>query len=143
MILLAIIGSLIICFNINYGIHKDLEAWPFCCHPTFDTLAALTRQQLTVQAFDANGENIALGQPRLRFGVRWVGVCGSAFKKKTTAEKSKYLAALWDFWDREDNSAQKARTVRFYNETLTTIPEHRSENPIARQLNGELAIHQR
>ena len=118
-------------------------SWPLAAYPTFAGLAGPEAHTLEIVMLSATGEVIPLNEQILHQKMspeRFVGLVNHILSVNDEAQRRIRLQALWRLWVRHNVSLQQARAVQFYDVTLVTIPERRSENPVHRELLFELKL---
>jgi len=137
------IGSLLLLGNLIVGAGEVHFAWPLAAYPSFAGLTGPATHALEIVVLNAAGEVIPLNDQTLRekmSPVRFLGLVGPILSTNDDTQRRIRLQALWRLWVANDTSLQQARAVQFYDVTLVTIPERRSENPVRRELLCELSL---
>jgi predicted DCC family thiol-disulfide oxidoreductase YuxK len=139
----TVIGSLLLLGNIIVGAGDIHFSWPLAAYPSFAGLAGPEAHALEVAVLNATGDVIPLNDQTMRQKMapeRFLGLVGPILSANDDTQRRIRLQALWRLWVHNDASLQQAHAVRFYDVTLITIPERRSENPIRRELLFELPL---
>ncbi|WP_392530682.1 DCC1-like thiol-disulfide oxidoreductase family protein [Nostoc sp. C117] len=141
---LSVVASLLLIGNILFGFVEKRSGWPFSCYPTFSEILGPQVESLEVVPVDTTGLPLTsdLKEFKTKMGSeRFRGLAGNIFHhSKNRTEKEQRLSGLWKAISRNDSSAQQIKSVEFYDTTLWTDPEKRSQNPAARSLIYELKL---
>jgi hypothetical protein len=133
---IIVVGTALLLSNIALGIGRFSEGWPLACYPLFDSRATGVRQVLTVMVENHNGESLELDRKSLsRYFPpdRERGLEESLLRVTDPARRKVRLKALWQLWLQNHPELRTARSVRFYHDTISTIPgEPRA--PLRREL---------
>ena len=124
----AVMGSLLVYVAILSAVGK-VQTWPIACYPTFEDLDKPEVNVLTLDAEDPTGEVTELRAIQRttfkRFAPeRLMGLQNRLVGIADRAERAQRLQAFWQLWIREDPSLANTKTVRFYRDTVSSIPGH-------------------
>ncbi|MFN6499278.1 MAG: DCC1-like thiol-disulfide oxidoreductase family protein [Nostoc sp. DedQUE01] len=141
---LTVIASLLLIGNILLGLVEKRGGWPLACYPTFSEI--LGPQVQTLEVVPVNAIGVPVSYKLLDFkkkmgSERFKGLAANILhRSKNTIEKEQKLSALWRAISRSAPNIEQAKSVQFYNTTLWTDPEKRSENPANRSLIYQLKL---
>ena len=129
----TVVGVCLLAGNAYFGVRGQSAAWPLACYPTFrQVITAPEFSTLRVAVVDDAGAQQFLDdrpmEQRATTG-RWNNLVGSILSPQDEAARRKRLAALWRMWLTQDPGLVKARAVRFYKVTRSTLPE-RGADPV-------------
>jgi hypothetical protein len=133
---IIVVGTVLLLVNVSFGVLHISEAWPFACYPAFDFRANDLRQVLTVSVETPNGVIIELdrtGLSRYLPPERERGLEEALLRIKDPARRLLRFKAFWQLWRQNHPELRDARTVRFYHDTLSTIPGS-AARPLQREL---------
>ncbi|HEY6046621.1 MAG TPA: DCC1-like thiol-disulfide oxidoreductase family protein [Pyrinomonadaceae bacterium] len=122
----AAMGALLVYVATLSAVGK-VQTWPFACYPTFEDLDKPEVSVLTIDAEDPKGEVTELRAiQRTTLGrfapERLMGLQNRLVGITDQAERAERLQAFWRLWIREDPSFANTTTVRFYRDTVSSIP---------------------
>jgi hypothetical protein len=145
IIAVYVIGTLLLIVNILFGMKKITEGWPFACYPLFSGIAKPTFKALKMVPLSSTGEPISYNNEQKlvkKFSsARFVALSKHILKSQNDPQQlESRLKALWQWWIQNEPTLQQAVSVRFYEETLTVIPERKAENPLQQKLLFELNL---
>ena len=144
IVAIYLIGTLLLIVNALFGMKKITQGWPFACYPAFSGIAKPTIQTLKTVPLSSTGEPISYNEQKLvkRFSVsRFFPLSQHILKSQNDPQHlQSRLKALWQWWTQNEPTLQQAVSVRFYEETLTVIPERKAENPLQQKLLFELNL---
>jgi Vitamin K-dependent gamma-carboxylase len=129
------VGSILLLTNIGFGMARISEAWPFACFPAFDFRAADVRHVLTLAVEKQNGEVVELDRTALSPSFppdRERGLEESILRVADPARQLIRLRAFWQLWRQNHPELRDARTVTFYYDTFSTIPDS-APRPLERE----------
>ncbi len=139
---MIVVGTVLLAMNIGLGLGRISEAWPFACYPTFAFRATAQRPVLALAAGTENGSTTKLKWNELSpyFAPDHArGLQESLLRIKDFRALRPRLEALWKLWRRDHPELRDTRSVSFYKETLSTIPEQSHLNPLRRELIATLS----
>ena len=139
----AWVGILLVSVNLWFGFRNVMKAWPFACYPTFARIARPEVTSLTMVALDASGNAIPFNESLLKQELsseRWRGMTRTILSTKDDERRARRLNAFWRMWVTHEPGFQRATTVRFYQDTVSTVPEQRGKNPLKRELLLDVAL---
>ncbi|MBD2740341.1 DCC1-like thiol-disulfide oxidoreductase family protein [Coleofasciculus sp. FACHB-1120] len=138
------IGVFLALVNSLFGTQEATTSWPFACYPTFANNIGVKARVTRVVALSSTGETISLNEDAVKqkFSTgRYMGLMRHTLKVEKNPEKLRSrLQAIWLLLVQQDPNLQRAVSVRFYKDTLSTIPERQRENPLKRELLYELKL---
>ena len=141
------VGTLLIAVNVVFGVRGVISGWPFACYPTFSWIQGPEQNTLEIAGVTTAGAIVplVLGDATLRFTpVKfWWLVRQILWWSKDEQQRTNRLAALWQVLVRMDSSYASFGTVRFYEATLSTVPEEWARNPVRRTLIYEMQVSQK
>jgi len=137
----AALGGLLIAGSVATGTGALGLEWPVALYPTFAVLQTPTSTQLTIRVEEESGVERPVD---LRTLNSWTAEAFQTMRLQALVDriletpdpelKAMRLTALWSALSPMDPSLQKVRLVRFFRDTVTTVPERRDENPLSRDL---------
>jgi predicted DCC family thiol-disulfide oxidoreductase YuxK len=132
----AVMGALLVYVAILCAVGK-VQTWPFAGYPTFEDLDKPEVTILTIDTEDRKGEVTELrpinGANLKHFAPeRLMGLQNRLVGVNDQAERAERLQAFWQLWIRENPSFANTKVVRFYRDTVSSIPE--DEQLIKREL---------
>jgi len=136
-------GVILLCGNLLCGIAEMESSWPFTCYPTFARMRGPQITSLTMVALSSAGEIVPLKERPVKRKLnagRFYALTHHIFQTSDPGELRTRVAAFWQLWQHEELKPQHADVIRFYKDTLLTIPERQHENPIRRELFFELKL---
>ncbi len=133
----TVVGGLLVYLAILSAVAK-LQSWPFAAYPSFEdidkpevqvlTMAAQRRDGLTIEIRPIKQSLVELPADRL------MGLQHSILSVSDPGERSSRLRAFWRLWIQENPSLKQTTAVKFYRDTLSSIPEGQNHNLIKREL---------
>lgn len=139
---IVLVGAVLFLIETCLGLSHISEAWPFASYPAFDFRASAQRQVLTLAVETENGQFMELKRTTLNGHLpsdRERGLEESLLCVKEPALRNLRLRAFWQLWVENHPELRHARSVRFYEDTLTTLPEQQ-ERRLRRELLLTLAL---
>jgi predicted DCC family thiol-disulfide oxidoreductase YuxK len=139
------VGYLIVLMAVLSAIGK-LQSWPIAAYPSFEDLDPPEVRVLTIATRNSEGEASEL-RPIERHTLkemsseRLMALQYRLILSGDKDERTRQLAAFWDLWRREDPELRQHIAVRFYNDTISTLPHHRYRSPIRREVVAEPQFH--
>jgi hypothetical protein len=94
-------------------------------------------------ALSSTGEIVPLKERPVKRKLdagRFYALTHRIFQTSDPGELRTRVAAFWKLWQHEELKPQHVDVIRFYKDTLLTIPERQHENPIRRELFFELKL---
>ena len=144
IIAVSLIATLLFVVNALFGIKKITQAWPFACYPLFSQIAKPTIKTLKMLPLNSKGEPIFYGEQKLAqqmTPVRFFALGRRILKIQDDPQLlQSRLEGLWQLWIQNQPTLQEAVCVRFYEETWSTLPERKAENPLQQKLLFELDL---
>jgi Vitamin K-dependent gamma-carboxylase len=137
LLLVSGVGCVLLFTNIAFGLERISEAWPFACYPLFDSRASGVRQVLTLGLETENGTSIELDRTTLsRYFPpdRERGLEEALLRVKDPARRRARLKAFWQLWLQNHPELRTVRLVRFFHDTMSTIPGQLHRAPLRREL---------
>ena len=135
---IACVGYLIVCVAVLSAIGK-VQSWPIAAYPSFEDLDPPEVRVLTIATRNGDGEASEL-RPierqtlREMRSERLMALQYRLISGGDEAERTRRLAAFWDLWRREDPALRNHIAVRFYTDTISTLPHDRYRSPLRREL---------
>jgi predicted DCC family thiol-disulfide oxidoreductase YuxK len=136
----AALGGLLIAGTLATGTCLLDLSWPVALYPTFAALAGPTTLRLVINVEDGDGVERPVDLRTLNKRtdeafqpMRLAALVDKILKTPDPELKALRLNALWGSLAPMDPSLRHVRTVRFFRDTVTTVPERRAENPLSRQ----------
>lgn len=115
-----------------------ISSWPFAAYPTFASYAPTEVPVMTIEAAFPDGTSrrvSLLERERLAATPERVwGLQGHALRIVDRQRQNDVLKAIWHVLARDDPSLRFAREIRFFRSVHSTLPEHRNNPPIEREL---------
>ena len=137
----AALGGLLIAGTLATGTRLLDLSWPVALYPTFAAIPGSTTLRLVISVEDGEGVERAVDLRTLNKRtdeafqpMRLAALVDKILKTPDPELKAQRLNALWGSLSPMDPSLQHVRIVRFFRDTVTTVPERRDENPLSRQL---------
>ncbi len=140
-----LVGALIIAGNLVYGALGISDSWPLTCYPKFHRrLVRATLPVLQVAVFDEAGNEYGIpsnwlhpeGRTQRVWSLQW-SLMGSHETARAAPER---FAAYWmRYGESRSRIAGRFTRVRFYRDTISTVPEDR-ERVLRRQLLHEMTL---
>jgi predicted DCC family thiol-disulfide oxidoreductase YuxK len=140
--LIWVAGVFLIIVNSILGLRGVISAWPFACYPTFAWIQGPQNEILEMRLEMATGEIVSADlhdivdrftEPKFWWLVRQI-----LWWSTDANVKEQRLRALWNVYKRESPVPPDVVAVRFYQSTITTVPEERGRNPLQRRLAYEM-----
>jgi len=135
----AALGGFLIAGTLATGTHVLALSWPVALYPTFAALQGPTATQLAIRVEDESGLERPVDLRTLNSRtdeafqpMRLQALVDRILETTDPELKARRLTALWDALSPMDPSLQRVRVVRFFRDTVTTVPERRDENPLSR-----------
>ena len=121
-----------------------VNSWPFAGYPTFEDLDKPEVSLITMSAETATGtieinpfaEQVGQQMPPDRL----MALLGKISSVDDEAERRLRLQALWKLWSRDRPDLQRVNAVRFYRDTLSSLPEKQNDNLLQREFLYELRL---
>ena len=135
---ITIVGSLLVYLAVLSAVAK-LQSWPLAAYPSFEDIDKPEVQVLTMTAGKPDGAIIEIRPIELDGLVelpaeRLMGLQNSLLNVVDESERSRRLQAFWRLWIEENPSLNTTTVVKFYRDTLSSLPEEQSHNLIKREL---------
>jgi len=133
-----IVGMIILCFNFFFGAFHIESSWPFSCYPTFADLVSNPEiDTLSIVVKDENGKQIPIDTKKITKLHGHTRMRHLIVKLLSDKDRVK-LQALWDVIVANEPRVNQVASVRFYKDTISSIPERLDKAPIKRELLLEL-----
>ena len=138
----GVVGSVLVYVAILSAVGK-LQTWPMAGYPTFEDLDPPEVSVLTMVVDDQNGNRSEI-RPVMRASLkqlspeRLMGLQNRLLGIANDHKRSARFEAFWKLWLRENPTFNNVTVVKFYRDTLSSLPEDRSHSPIRRELIAEL-----
>ena len=138
----AVVGSVLVYVAILSAVGK-LQTWPMAGYPTFEDLDPPEVSVLTMVVDDQNGNRSEI-RPVMRASLkelspeRLMGLQNHLLGIANDHQRGARLEAFWKLWLRENPTFNDVTAVKFYRDTLSSLPEDRNHSPIRRELIAEL-----
>ncbi|HXM33542.1 MAG TPA: hypothetical protein VN920_00005, partial [Pyrinomonadaceae bacterium] len=121
-----------------------VNSWPFAGYPTFEDLDKPEVSVITMSADTPTGtieinpfaEQVGQQMPPARL----MAMLGRISSVADEAERRLRLQALWKLWSRDSPDLQRVTAVRFYRDTLSSLPERQNDNLLQREFLYELRL---
>lgn len=144
---LTLLAVLLIIGNSLLGLTEKTPGWPLACYPTFSEILGSQVENLEVVPLSATGALLTfdLKDFKKKMGpVKFNSLARHVFyptkRTKNAIDKEQHVSSFWQAISRNYPTLQQVKSVQFYNATLWSDPEKRSENPVARSLIYELKL---
>jgi len=138
------VGTFLIVVNVWFGVRGFISGWPFACYPTFSWIQGPEQTTLEIAGVTTAGTMVplVLGDATSRFTpVKfWWLVRQILWWSSDEQQRASRLGALWQVLIRIDPSYGRFKVVRFYEATLSTVPEEWARNPVRRSLIYEMHV---
>ena len=138
----GVVGSVLVYVAILSAVGK-LQTWPMAGYPTFEDLDPPEVSVLTMVVDDQNGNRSEI-RPVMRASLkelspeRLMGLQNRLLGIANDHKRSARFEAFWKLWLRENPTFNDVTAVKFYRDTLSSLPEDRNHSPIRRELIAEL-----
>ena len=138
----GVVGSVLVYAAILSAVGK-LQTWPMAGYPTFEDLDPPEVSVLTMVVEDQNG-NLSEIRPTMRASLkelapeRLMGLQNRLLGLANDAKRSARFEAFWNIWLRENPTLNSFTVVKFYRDTLSSLPEDQNHSLIRRELIAEL-----
>lgn len=129
--------------NLVCGFAEMESSWPFTCYPTFARIRGPQMTSLTMVAVRSTGEPVSIPDKPVKRKMnagRFDALTRHLFQTAGREELHTRITAFWRVFEREKLKPEGANVIRFYKDTLLTIPERQQENPLRRELFYELKV---
>lgn len=132
------VGYLIV-FAVVLSTVGKLQSWPIAAYPSFEDLDPPEVRVLTIATRTAEGEASEL-RPIQRQTLtemppeRLMALQYRLISSGDRNEQARRLAAFWGLWRREDPALRNYLAVRFYADTISTLPKDRYRSPLRREV---------
>lgn len=139
----VVTGLILLCGNLFCGIVEMESSWPFTCYPTFARIRGPQMTSLTMVAVRSTGEIVQLEDRPVKRKMnagRFHALTHYVFQTRDPGELRARVMAFWQLCEREKLKPHQVDAIRFYKDTLLTIPERQHENPVRRELFFELKV---
>ena len=108
------------------GLAEERDGWPLTCYPPFSGIVGPTQRTIDVVVLDDNNRPIEVNEAALK--DRFTKSRYAALMKRLSEDRDPaQLQAFWIVMANQDSRFKKARKVRFYDVTVSTIPEDRGK----------------
>ncbi len=134
----ACAGFLLVFLAVLCGVGK-VQSWPMAGYPTFEDIDPPEVHLLTIVTETARGDVREL-RPIERQSLtelapeRLMGLQNRLISVVDETERTRRLQAFWEFWRRHDVALSNLRAIRFYSDTVSSLPKDRNHEPIRREL---------
>jgi predicted DCC family thiol-disulfide oxidoreductase YuxK len=140
----TVMGSLLIYVTIISAVAK-LQSWPMAVYPTFEDLDKPEVSILTMTAQDASGTSSVLTPIKDQSlkqltAERLMGLQNRLVSDGDEDQMRRRLKAFWQLLVQENPSLGKTATVRFYRDTVSSLPEDRDHIPLRHELLWEMRV---
>lgn len=140
----VLVGGLILYVAILSAVGK-IQSWPIAVYPTFEDIDPPQVSVITMIVQGRNGQIREVSPVKEQTlsqmpPERLAALLGRILATEDETLRSERLRALWAVWSRDDEDLKQASIVRFYRETLSSLPEKQVDNPIDRKLLYELRL---
>ncbi len=135
-------AAVIVSGNLFCGFKKQVQAWPFACHPTFTGKHIASTKTVMLKLEDRNGERTDMSLHQLMSGqlgmhtARADALLARILNEKDASLMNQRLNALWSVVVREGEGMEQIERVRFYEVVFSTDPDAGgyAARPLKRQL---------
>jgi predicted DCC family thiol-disulfide oxidoreductase YuxK len=140
------VGIILVVVNTLLGF-ANIHSWPFAAYPTFQVIRKPELQSVTLELQTADNQTITIDNQQIsqyfsddRFFPLVFNIFREADASGNLQRQQQRLAALWQLIQMADPDLQplQVTTVNFYKTTYTVIPERLHENPVGRELLGQV-----
>ena len=139
-----VLVSLLILYGALVTAVGKVNSWPFAGYPTFEDLDKPEVSVITMSADTPTGtieinpfaEQVGQQMPPARL----MAMLGRISSVADEAERRLRLQALWKLWSRDSPDLQRVTAVRFYRDTLSSLPERQNDNLLQREFLYELRL---
>jgi len=134
----ALLGSFLVYVTILCAVVK-LQSWPFALYPAFEDPDEPRIVRMTIEAENSSGtisEIRPINESNLNAlsPERLMGLQNKLMNLDGESERNRRLGAFWKLWVRENPSLSQATRVRFYRDTVSSLPDDRDHNLLRREL---------
>lgn len=140
----ALVGSFLVYVTILSAIVK-LQSWPFALYPAFEDPDEPRIGMLTMAVENPHG-TISEIRPNRESNLnalspeRLMGMQNKLMAIESASERSRRLRAFWKLWVREHPSLAQTAAVRFYRDTVSSLPDDRDHSLLRRELIYEFRV---
>jgi predicted DCC family thiol-disulfide oxidoreductase YuxK len=135
---ITVVGSLLVYLAILSAVAK-LQSWPMAAYPSFEDIDKPEVQVLTMVAQRSDGLTTEIRPIKHESllelpAERLMGLQNSLLNVSDASERSGRLRAFWRLWMQENPSLNQTASVKFYRDTVSSLPEDQNHNLIKREL---------
>jgi predicted DCC family thiol-disulfide oxidoreductase YuxK len=135
---ITLVGSVLLYAAILTAVGK-IQSWPVAGYPTFEDLDRPEIAIITIDVQDGNGRLSEINPVKEQSlhevsPERLMALLDRIISTPNEDDKNRLLRAFWAIWVRENPSLNQAVEVKFYQDTLSSLPDRQGENPIERKL---------
>jgi predicted DCC family thiol-disulfide oxidoreductase YuxK len=121
------VGGALFYVSVLFAVGK-VHSWPLSAYPNFEDLDEPQVNILTIVTENAKGEDNEVRPIRQQaleeFGAeRLMGLQNRLLAIDDRTERTERLRAFWQLYLREEHSPNNAQVVRFYRDTVSSIPD--------------------
>jgi len=134
----SVVGSLLVYLAILSAVAK-LQSWPLAAYPSFEDIDQPEVTVLTMVAQRSDGiiteinpikhDSLTQLPPQ-----RLMGLQNSLLNAADKDDQRRRLEAFWRLWLQENPTLNRTASVKFYRDTLSSLPENQNHNLIKREL---------
>lgn len=139
-----VIVSVLLLYGAAITAVAKINSWPFAGYPSFEDLDQPEVTLITMQVETPAGVKAIYpfkdqGNQQMS-PDRLMALLGKINEVEAETERRSRLRALWGFWSKDRPDLQSATTVRFYRDTVSSLPQDQNDNLLHRQLLYELRL---
>jgi hypothetical protein len=140
----SVVGSLLVYLAILSAVAK-LQSWPLAAYPSFEDIDKPEVTVLTMAAQRSDGIITEINPIKHHSLTqlppeRLMGLQNSLLNSVDEADRHRRLEAFWRLWLQENPSLNRTASVKFYRDTLSSLPENQNHNLIKRELIYECRV---
>lgn len=139
-IVISLVGGILIFGNVYAGFNNYVNTWFFSCYPTFQYVkTSPNTRTLSIETSLGDGEFEKIDENAMKaIGNKFQYARFNRMIQMIIREKdeNKFIA-LWGLVKSENPELNDIKSVRIYEETVTTIPNLLDKNPLERKLLAE------
>ncbi|MFY9619537.1 MAG: DCC1-like thiol-disulfide oxidoreductase family protein [Pyrinomonadaceae bacterium] len=141
---IAVVGSFLVYVTILSAIVK-LQSWPFALYPAFED-PDVPRVGMMTMSVEASSGTISEIKPNRESSLtalspeRLMGMQNRLMAVESPSERGRRLQAFWRLLVREHPPLAQTRAVRFYRDTVSSLPDDRDNNLLRRELIYEFRV---
>jgi len=138
--IVSIVGALLIFGNVYAGFGNYVDSWFFSCYPTFQYVKSTPQTSIiSIETSYGNGEFEKIDEKVIRSisdKFQYARFYRMVWMIIREGDDDKFMA-LWEVMKLDNPKLNKVKSIRFFEERVTTLPNLAHINPIKRKLLAE------